>query len=448
MLSRSSFKTLSKNPALMARPVSVATFHHTSTHFNKKAAVELKPSAQDDSPFDKLAQGMNVLKSTLLTATPLRKVTRPNIESLPFTGHATSWDQAVKEAQSLVNSADQERIFDPVKIVGKDLWELKGNITKLLGSGHPFINTIGKHYFQGDTNRIRPLLVLLIAKATSQAPKKSTQQLLHEDVDSECQVSSAENPILPTQRRLAEISEMIYTSSLLHYDVIDNGEQVTNPGFGNKMAVLAGDFLLARASLALAQLKKAECIELIATCIANLVEGEFMQLHDLNKQNPDKQKVFDYYLEKVYLKTGSLIAQSCKASSVLGGCSSDVAKMTYDYGKNLGIAFQLIDDLRDFSQHAANIEKKQHSSGWITAPVLLAWEEHAELGPLIERGFIEKGDAEKARLLVYQSSGLKKTLALANKHIDLAISAIEQLPSSEAQAALIQLARNLTTRKD
>lgn len=99
----------------------------------------------------------------------------------------------------------------------------------------------------------------------------------------------------------------------------------------------------------------------------------------------------------------------------------------------------------------------------------MAWEEHAELGPLIERGCSESGDAEKvcyprphntqththilnqrkqARLLVYQSSGLKKTLALANKHIDLAVSAIEQLPPSEAQAALIQLARNLSTRKD
>lgn len=338
MLSRS-IKTLAKSYPLVARPVSVATFHHTAMHYKK--AAELKQQQDEGSPFDKLAQGINVIKSTLLTATPLRKVTRPNIESLPFTGQATSWDQAVKEAQSLVNSADQERIFDPVKIVGKDLWELKGNITKLLGSGHPFINTIGKHYFQGDTNRIRPLLVLLIAKATSQAPKKTTQQLLNEDTDNECHLSSAETPILPAQRRLAEISEMIYTSSLLHYDVIDNGEQVTNPGFGNKMAVLAGDFLLARASLALAQLRKAECIELIATCIANLVEGEFMQLHDLNEKNPDKQKVLDYYLEKVYLKTGSLIAQSCKASSVLGGCSSDIAKITYDYGRNLGIAFQV-----------------------------------------------------------------------------------------------------------
>ncbi|KAI8646712.1 solanesyl pyrophosphate synthase [Parasitella parasitica] len=445
MLSRS-IKILTKNHSLVTRPVSVAAFHHAATHYKK--AAELKQQ-DEDSPFYKLAQGINVIKSTLLTVTPLRKVTRPNIESLPFTGRATGWDQAVKEAQSLVNSADQDRIFDPVKLVGKDLWELKGNITSLLGSGHPFINTIKNHYFQGDTNRIRPLLVLLIAKATSQTPKKSNQQLLSEDVDVNLQVSSAEIPILPTQRRLAEISEMIYTSSLLHYDVIDNGEQATNPGFGNKMAVLAGDFLLARASLALAQLKKAECIELFATCIANLVEGEFMQLHDLNKKNLDKEAVFNYYLEKVYLKTGSLIAQSCKASSVLGGCSSDVANIAYNYGKNLGIAFQLIGDVRDFSQSAANIDKKKkHNSGWITAPVLLAWEEHAELGTLIERGFSNEGDAERARLLVYQSSGLKKTLALANKHVELAVSAIEHLPPSEAQAALIQLARNLPTRKD
>jgi hexaprenyl-diphosphate synthase len=240
---------------------------------------------------------------------------------------------------SLVNTADQERIFDPVKIVGKYLWELKGNITQLLGSGHPFINTIGKHYLQGDTNRIRPLLVLLIAKAICEAPKMTTEQPSHEG--DTLGFTTAENPILPTQRRLAEISEMIYTASLLHYDVIDTAEQVTNPGFGNKLAVLAGDFLLARASLALAQLKKAECIELMATCIANLVEGEFMQLQDPHEKNPDEKKAFDYYLEKIYMKTGSLIAQSCKASSVLAGCSSDVAKIAYDYGRHLGIAFQV-----------------------------------------------------------------------------------------------------------
>jgi hexaprenyl-diphosphate synthase len=338
MLSRSIKSVFSKN-ASFVRTASVATYHSSSASLNKKAAQfnEVK----DFGPFDKLAQGFNVVKSTILNAPPLQKLTKPSIESLPFTGQATSWDQAVKEAQSLVTSTDQERMFDPVKLVGKDLWELKGNITKLLGSGHPFIHTMGKHYLQGDTNRIRPLLVLLIAKATCQAEKKSAHQLLFDSDNGEdvVKLTTLDNPIIPTQRRLAEISEMIYTSSLLHYDVMDTEQQqIVNPGFGNKMAVLAGDFLLARASLALAQLKNAECIELMATCIANLVEAEFMKLQTTPQ---DDKKVFDDYLEKVYLKTGSLIAQSCKASAVLAGCSSNVTNITYNFGKHLGIASQV-----------------------------------------------------------------------------------------------------------
>lgn len=340
MLSRS-IQSISKRQPSLTRAITAAKFHDSTKFLNKKA-VQFK-EVEDFGPFDKLAQGFNVIKSTILNAPPLQKITSPVIESIPFTGKADSWDDAVKEAQSLVSSVDQERIFDPVKLVGKDLWELKGNITKLLGSGHPFINTIGKHYLQGDTNRIRPLLVLLMAKATCQAEKKTPNQLLFDndhDQD-EIKLTTIDNPILPTQRRLAEISEMIYTASLLHYDIIDNNTEVVNPGFGNKMAVLAGDFLLARASLALAQLKKAECIELIATCIADIVEGEFMQLQNPHEKNPDEKKAFDYYIEKAYMKTGSLIAQSCKASAVLAGCSRDVTQHTYDYGKNLGIAFQV-----------------------------------------------------------------------------------------------------------
>lgn len=338
MLSRSIKKALKINPVLL-RTSSVGSFHHSARLLDKNAT-QLK---QNVGPFDKLAQGFNAIKTTILNAPPLQNLTSPAIETIPFTGKAESWDEAVKEAQSLVSSADQERIFDPVKLIGKDLWELKGNITSLLGSGHPFVNTIGKHYLQGDTNRIRPLLVLLIAKATSVAEKKTVNQLLLDNGNDGdvTEITTMDNPILPTQRRLAEISEMIYTSTLLHYDIIDNNTEVVNPGFGNKLAVLAGDFLLARASLALAQLRKAECIELIATCIADIVEGEFMQLQNPREKNPDEKKAFDYYMEKAYMKSGSLIAQSCKASAVLGGCSREVTHSTYEYGKHLGIAFQV-----------------------------------------------------------------------------------------------------------
>lgn len=153
--------------------------------------------------------------------------------------------------------------------------------------------------------------------------------------------------ILPTQRRLAEITEMIHTASLLHDDVIDASETrrnlpSANASFGNKMAVLGGDFLLARSSIALARLRNAECTELMATCIANLVEGEFMQLKNTRGENGVRTKsTFDYYIEKTYMKTGSLIAQSCKSSAVLGGCTKEVTDIAFEFGRNLGIAFQV-----------------------------------------------------------------------------------------------------------
>src|SRR2546429_8340175 len=116
---------------------------------------------------------------------------------------------------------------------------------------------------------------------------------------------------------------MIHAASLLHDDVIDASlTRRNNPScvsvFGNKMAILAGDFLLARASVALARLRNPEVIELLATVIANLVEGEFMQLKNVqpsSKGTTDIMTTFEYYMEKTYMKTASLIAKSCRAAS-------------------------------------------------------------------------------------------------------------------------------------
>ncbi|CRK27927.1 hypothetical protein BN1708_018314, partial [Verticillium longisporum] len=110
------------------------------------------------------------------------------------------------------------------------------------------------------------------------------------------------------------------------------------------MAVLAGDFLLGRASVALARLRDAEVIELLATVIANLVEGEFMQLKNTaqDERNPAwSQEAVDYYLRKTYLKTASLISKSCRASALLGNADAATVEAAYAYGKNLGLAFQL-----------------------------------------------------------------------------------------------------------
>jgi hexaprenyl-diphosphate synthase len=204
---------------------------------------------------------------------------------------------------------------DPFSIVSKEMSSLAKNIASLLGSGHPTLNKVAMYYFQSVGKHIRPLIVLLLSKALSEIPTdqrdrpsrdEADVKSLYEGVDdplSPLSILNGINPdvvlnplsrpmdplpaesngILPKQRRLAEIVEMIHTASLLHDDVIDNSasrrsQPTGNIAFGNKMAILAGDFLLGRASVAIARLRNAEVIELLSTTIANLVEGEFMQL--------------------------------------------------------------------------------------------------------------------------------------------------------------------------
>jgi hexaprenyl-diphosphate synthase len=164
--------------------------------------------------------------------------------------------------------------------------------------------------------------------------------------------SSSTGPqILSTQRRLASITEMIHVASLLHDDVIDTsplrrGSPSAPQAFGNKLSILSGDFLLGRASVALARLGSTEVVELLATVIANLVEGEVMQLRATSEpETTPTKRGFEDYMRKTYLKTASLMAKSARAAVILGGCGGKDAEwvkdVAYGYGRNLGIAFQV-----------------------------------------------------------------------------------------------------------
>jgi hexaprenyl-diphosphate synthase len=144
---------------------------------------------------------------------------------------------------------------------------------------------------------------------------------------------------------------MIHVASLLHDDVIDSSplrrSQPSAPSaFGNKLSILSGDFLLGRASVALARLGSREVVELLATVIANLVEGEVMQLRATSEPEIEPtRKGFEDYMRKTYLKTASLMAKSARAAVILGGCGRGdmewVKDVAYGYGRNIGIAFQV-----------------------------------------------------------------------------------------------------------
>ncbi|KAJ2688491.1 coq1 putative hexaprenyl diphosphate synthase [Coemansia spiralis] len=412
-----------------------------------------------------------------------------------------SWASAIDSASEAVEADKQQskKLVDPKELVGSELSFITDNLARLLESGHPMLNTVSRYYFSASGKHIRPLLVMLVAQATSVATKRQgrTSMLVDTDVDQidyslmdrsvtqnihsdrESQrvnqlIESATKDghggrpyaphvregltILPTHRRLAEITEMIHTSSLLHDDVIDHAETrrglpAIQKTFGNKMAIFAGDFLLARASMALARLRDPEVIEIMASVLSDLVDGEFKQLKNLEDDDapmaqPD-ENAFNYYLEKTYLKTGSLIAKSCRSSAILSNTTDDIVEASYIYGRNLGIAFQLIDDLLDFTVSAAELGKPVGADlelGLATAPVLYAWQEYPQLGPLVARKFAREGDVAMAWDLVHKSEGLQRTKQLASHYMERAIEALAILPASSARDALERVTLSVLTR--
>jgi len=253
---------------------------------------------------------------------------------------------------------------------------------------------------------------------------------------------------LDSQRRLAQISEMIHTASLFHDDVIDNADTRRNMPtvhkvFGDKMAILAGDYLLARASIYLARLRNVHVVETMSTIIEHLVRGEVMQM------KPSEQ--IEYYLRKNFYKTASLMANSCKSAAILGNQSDDVVNAAYRYGKHLGMAFQLVDDVLDFEETAETMGKPALSdlySGVATAPVLFAAQRYPEeLQHLIQRKFKQTGDIELVMSFIQKSGSLQQTKQLAHVHAELAIDAVmEEFNESIYRDALVHLAYKIVDR--
>ncbi|CAK7565689.1 MAG: coq1 putative hexaprenyl diphosphate synthase [Sporothrix epigloea] len=417
---------------------------------------------------------------------------------------SSAWTAAVSVAGNIVSNAinrakKNDMAIDPLRAVAKEMKFLIGDVRKLLGSGHPSLDRAAKYYTQAEGKHMRPLIVLLMSRATHLCPKAPQLQPVYAQQQQPLQASagvdvsispanvlsdfnpsldssspfpgsqatasslagstptlssteeSSSSEILPSQRRLAEITELIHTASLLHDDVIDHSESrrgapSANLEFGNKMAVLAGDFLLGRASVALARLRNAEVVELLATVIANLVEGEFMQLK--NTASDEKYPVWSeetlqYYLQKTYLKTASLISKSCRAAALLGSADNATVEAAYSYGKNLGLAFQLVDDMLDYTRSAKELGKPAGADlelGLATAPLLFAWRDRPELGELVGRKFRQQGDAQKAREIVLSTDGIEQTRALAQDYVEQAIAAISSFPPSEAKDGLVEMA--------
>jgi len=309
-------------------------------------------------------------------------------------------------------------LFAPVEA---DLRILTENLKNLVGARHPILYAAAEHLFGAGGKRIRPAIVLLISRAT----------LLDQD-------------ITMRHRRLAEITEMIHTASLVHDDVVDESDlrrsvPTVNSLFNNRVAVLAGDFLFGQSAWYLANLENLEVVKLLSEVIKDMAEGEIQQ--GLNRF--DTTISIEVYLEKSYNKTASLIANSAKAAGLLSGVPADVSTDLYRYGRHIGLAFQIVDDILDFTASTEVLGKPAGSdliSGNLTAPVLYALEEKPYLEVLIEREFAQPGDLSQAMTLVMESQGIERSRELAAYHAQTAVQNLTQLKPSESSKALITLA--------
>jgi all-trans-nonaprenyl-diphosphate synthase len=226
---------------------------------------------------------------------------------------------------------------------------------------------------------------------------------------------------------------------------VRRGIPTVHSNFGNRVAVLAGDFLFAQSSWYLANLDNLQVVKLLSEVIMDLAEGEIQQ--GLNRF--ETTLTIEAYLDKSYYKTASLIANSSKAAAVLSDTSEVQAQKLYNYGRHLGLAFQIVDDILDFTGSTEGLGKPAGSdlrSGNLTAPVLYALEEKPYLEVLIEREFAQEDDLEQALALVRDSKGIERSRELAANHARMAIEYLSDLPPSESRQALTKLADYVLSR--
>ncbi|XP_059182959.1 decaprenyl-diphosphate synthase subunit 1 [Centropristis striata] len=323
------------------------------------------------------------------------------------------------------------KLKDPFTLAQKDLTNLYDDIRKELFVSRRELKSLCDYYFDGKGKAIRPMIVVLMARALN----------IH---------SNQSGDLIPGQRTVAMITEMIHTASLVHDDVIDGsdkrrGKGTINELWGEKKAILAGDFILSAASIAMARIGDNTVVKVFSQVIEDLVRGEFMQMG--SKENENER--FKHYLEKTFKKTASLIANSCKAVCVLVNSDPAVHEIAYQYGKNVGIAFQLVDDVLDFTSGANHLGKPSAADlklGLATGPVLFACQQFPELHAMIMRRFSSKGDVDRAWKFVLQSDGVQQTKYLANRYCQEAIRQISMLRPSAERDALIRLTEMVLTR--
>ncbi|MDI9246769.1 octaprenyl diphosphate synthase [Marinobacter sp. CHS3-4] len=310
-----------------------------------------------------------------------------------------------------------QRIYDTV---ADDFSRVNELIIKRLASDVPLVEKIAQYIIESGGKRLRPLLVLL-----------SSQAVGYKEDD---------------HLKLAAVIEFLHTATLLHDDVVDTsdlrrGRSTANARWGNAPSVLVGDFLYARAFEMMVELQSLRIMDVLSHATAVIAEGEVMQL--MNVKNPDLTE--DQYMKVIHNKTAMLFEAASHTGALLAGASPEQEKGLRDYGKHLGLAFQLVDDVLDYKGNAEDMGKNvgdDLAEGKTTLPLIHAMNHGSTDEKELIRHAIRKGgldDLPKILDVVDRSGALDYTLKRAREEAQAALNCLDALPQSGYREALVML---------
>jgi len=316
-----------------------------------------------------------------------------------------------------LQSATPNSFIDPI---AADMGAVNTVIRQQLYSEVPLVNQVAEYIISAGGKRIRPVLVLLIANAYSY------QGAAHHS--------------------LAAVIEFIHTATLLHDDVVDEsslrrGKQTANALFGNAASVLVGDFLYSRAFQMMVTVGNARVMQIVADATNVIAEGEVLQL--LNMHNPDVNEAD--YLRVIRSKTAKLFEAAAQLGALISGADEAGIEAAGEYGRSLGTAFQLIDDVLDYSGNAAEIGKNVGDDlreGKPTLPLIYLMEHGSPEQRELVRSCIENGDEQhfdQILAAITSSGALDYTRQEAQKAGRRAAAAVASLPDSKYKDSLLEL---------
>jgi octaprenyl-diphosphate synthase len=317
-----------------------------------------------------------------------------------------------------------------LELLKEDLLKVEAQFRRDLDSEVALIRKVGEYVLASGGKRVRPMLLLLCARLVGYG---------------------GENHI-----GLASVVEFIHTATLLHDDVVDSavlrrGNASANAVWGNEASVLVGDFLFAKSFSIMVRNGDLKILQVLSDATTMMAEGEVLQLISTCDLDLDEER----YMTVVRTKTAVLIAAACQCGGILGRIGEKEQAALHEFGMELGIAFQFMDDALDYVAEESEFGKvRGHdlSEGKMTLPLIEALrrcsaEERSRVAEIIEQDELEEGDVAEVVALIERNNGIDYTRNRAQTLIDRAKEHLTPFPDGPAKAALFAVADYVVCRR-